>query len=167
VEESDYLLTNSEPETADRFDGLEQAFDPVSIGHLERLGVGVGARCLEIGAGSGSIARWLAGVVGPAGRVVAADLDTRWIRHDRSPQLEVHQLDVVHDPIPDGPWDLVHERLVLQHVPERLDVLDRLVAAGLQAADLDRYVEVLADPDTVIGSSVLISAWGRRPPAHV
>jgi SAM-dependent methyltransferase len=266
MEESDYLLTNSEPETAERFDGLEQAFDPVSIGHLERLGVGVGARCLEIGAGSGSIARWLAGVVGPAGLVVAADLDTRWIRHDRSPQLEVHQLDVVHDPIPDGPWDLVHERLVLQHVPERLDVLDRLVdslapggwilledfdtaevrttdregphhelvvsvarafngllrsrggvsefaasalrnlrarglvdvgasgyiaidcggqgfakvtaantqqvrdglvAAGLQPADIDRYVEVLADPDTVIGSSVLISAWGRRPPAHV
>ena len=79
MEESDYLLTNSEPETADRFDGLDEAFDPVSIGHLRRLGVGVGARCLEIGAGSGSIARWLAGVVGPAGHVLALDLDT-WPR---------------------------------------------------------------------------------------
>jgi SAM-dependent methyltransferase len=263
VKESDYLLSNTEPETADRFDGLDEAFDPVSIGHLRRLGVGVGARCLEIGAGSGSIARWLAGHVGPAGHVVATDLDTRWFRHNGSPQLEVRQLDVVDDPIPDGPWDVVHERLVLQHVPERLDVLDRLVealapggwilvedfdtaevrtidregphhelivsvarafngllrsrggvsefaasglrnlrarglvdvgasghvnidcggrgfakvvaantrqirdgfvAAGLQPADLDRYLEVLAAPDTIIGSSVLISTWGRRPP---
>ena len=38
-------------------------------------------------------------------------------------------LDLVGDPIPDGPWDVIHERLVLQHVPERLDVLDRLVAS--------------------------------------
>ena len=129
MRESDYLLTNSEPETADRFDGLEQAFDAASIGHLQRLGVASGARCLEIGAGSGSIARWLAAQVGPAGQVVATDLDARWVRHDGSPQLEVHQLDLVDDSIPDGPWDVVHERLVLQHVPERLDVLDRLVAS--------------------------------------
>ena len=83
MKESDYLLTNSEPETGDRFDGLEQAFDAVSIGHLQRLGIGSGARCLEIGAGSGSIARWLADQVGPAGRVVATDLDVRWLRHAR------------------------------------------------------------------------------------
>jgi hypothetical protein len=89
MREPDYLLTNSEPETADRFDGLDQAFDAVSIGHLQRLGVGTGARCLEIGAGSGSIARWLAGQVGPAGQVVATDLDARWFRHDGSPQLEI------------------------------------------------------------------------------
>lgn len=30
--------------------------------------------------------------------------------------------------IPPGPWDVIHERLVLQHVPERLDVLTRLLA---------------------------------------
>jgi SAM-dependent methyltransferase len=261
MREPDYLLTNSEPETADRFDGLDQAFDAVSIGHLHRLGVGTGARCLEIGAGSGSIARWLAGQVGPAGQVVATDLDARWFHHDGSPQLEVRQLDLVGDPIPDGPWDVVHERLVLQHVPERLDVLDRLVASlapggwiliedfdtaevrtidregphhelvvsvarafngllrsrggvtefaasgprnlrarglvdvgasghvaidcggrgfanvvaantrqvrdglvasGLEPADVDRFLEVVADPDTVIGSAVLISTWGRR-----
>jgi SAM-dependent methyltransferase len=262
VRESDYLLSNREPETADRFDGLEQAFDPVSIGHLQRLGVGSGARCLEIGAGSGSIARWLAGQVGPAGKVLATDLDARWCRHDGSPQLEIRQLDLVADPIPEGPWDVVHERLVLQHVPERLDVLDRLVASlapggwiliedfdtaevrttdrggpnhdliarvavafngllagrggvssfaanarrelmnrglvdtgssgqvsiasggtgfarvvaantaqvrdqleasGLTPAELDHFLRVVDDPDTLIGSPVLITTWGRRP----
>ena len=127
--ESEYLLTNAEPETGDRFSGLEQTFDEVSIANLERLDVPVGARCLEVGAGSGSIARWFAGRVGPTGRVLATDLDTRWFHHDGSPQLEVRELDLVGDPIPDGPWDVIHERLVLQHIPDRLAVLDRLVAA--------------------------------------
>ena len=60
--------------------------------------------------------------------MLAVDLDTRWFHHDHSPQLEVCQLDVVAGPIPEGPYDLIHERLVLQHIPARLDVLDQLVA---------------------------------------
>ena len=41
-------------------------------------------------------------------------------------------------------------------------VRDGLVASGLEPADVDRFLEVVADPDTVIGSAVLISTWGRR-----
>jgi hypothetical protein len=48
--ESPYLMSNAHPETAARFDGLERTLDPVSIGHLSRLGVNLGA-CLEIGTG--------------------------------------------------------------------------------------------------------------------
>jgi SAM-dependent methyltransferase len=193
---------------------------------------------------------------------MAVDLDTRWFEHDGSPQLEVQQLDVVTGPIPDGPWDVIHERLVLQHIPARLDVLDQLVARlapggwlvledfdtgevrttdrdrpdhelivrmatafnqllaerdgannfaagawrhlrerglvetgasghvvfnsggegftqvmaanarqvregllrlGLTPDDIDRVLELLANPDTIIGTSVLVTAWGRRP----
>ena len=111
--ESPYLMNNMHPETGARFDGLEQTLDPISIGHLSRVGVPAGARCLEIGTGGGSIARWLAGQVGPTGHVVAVDLDTRWFQHDGSPQLEVQELDVAAGPLPEGPWDLIHERLVL------------------------------------------------------
>lgn len=111
-----------------RFAGLERTFDPITIGHLDRVGIDRGDRCLEIGAGGGSIARWMADRVGPTGRALAIDLDTRWFQHDGSAQLEVLQLDVVTGAIPEGPWDLIHERLVLQHVPARLDVLDRLIA---------------------------------------
>ncbi len=81
-DDASYLLTNSELETADRFAGLESVFDPVTRGHLTRLGLPPGARCLEVGAGSGSIARWMADEVGPAGRVLAVDLDPRWCRRD-------------------------------------------------------------------------------------
>ena len=127
MSESPYLMTNAHPETEKRFAGLEEAFDPVSTGHLNRIGVRRGARCLEIGAGGGSIARWLAGEVGADGHVLAVDLDPRWFRHDGARQLEVWPLDVAVDPIPVGPCDLIHERLVLQHIPQRLDVLDQLV----------------------------------------
>ena len=124
-----YLLTNAAPETADRFAGLDALFDPVTRGHLSRLGLSPGAQCLEVGAGSGSIARWMADKVGPAGRVLAVDLDPRWCRREGRAQLEVRALDVVVDAIPPGPWDVIHERLVLQHIPERHDVLTRLLAA--------------------------------------
>ena len=119
MSDSPYLMSNAHPETASRFDGLERTLDPISTGLLERVGVHAGARCLEIGTGGGSIARWLADRVGPGGQVVAVDLDTRWFRHDGSPQLEVREVDLVGGPIPDGPWDLIHERLVLQHIPAR------------------------------------------------
>jgi hypothetical protein len=44
--EAGHLLSNRRPETADRFGGLEATFDSVTTSHLERLGVGPGARCL-------------------------------------------------------------------------------------------------------------------------
>ena len=127
--ESEYLLTNAREQTVARFDALEEAFDFLTTGHLGRIGVAPGWRCLELGAGGGSIAAWLATQVGSAGRVVATDLDVSRFRTHSLEQLEVRRLDLVTDALPVGPWDLIHERLVLQHVPARLQVLDRMVAA--------------------------------------
>jgi SAM-dependent methyltransferase len=129
VGQPEYLLTNARQETVARFDALEEAFDFVTTGHLERIGVAPGWRCLELGAGGGSIAAWLAAQVGAAGRVVATDLDVSRFRTHSFDQLEVRRIDLVTDALPVGPWDLIHERLVLQHVPSRLEVLDRMVAA--------------------------------------
>src|SRR5437868_6014750 len=58
---------------------LERTLDSITVGHLERLAFATGApprRCLEMGAGGGSIARWLGERVAPGGTVVAADVDT-------------------------------------------------------------------------------------------
>ena len=52
-----------------RLAGLELALDPGTREHLMRLGVGPGTRCLEIGAGGGSVACWLAERVAPGGLV--------------------------------------------------------------------------------------------------
>jgi hypothetical protein len=42
-------------------------------------------------------------------------------------------------------------------------VRDGLVGLGIAADDIDRFLTVLTNPDTIIGTSVLIAAWGRRP----
>ena len=42
-------------------------------------------------------------------------------------------------------------------------VSDDLARLGIAAEDVERFLEVLADPDTIVGTSVLIAAWGRRP----
>ena len=52
----------------------ERETDPATIRRLLHLGVAEGWCCLEIGAGGGSIARWLGERVGPNGRVVVIDI---------------------------------------------------------------------------------------------
>src|SRR6516162_3243346 len=53
----------------ERLSILEHVFDDVTRDSLAHLGVREGWRCCEIGAGGGSVTRWLAQVVGPIGRV--------------------------------------------------------------------------------------------------
>ena len=55
-----YLLDNAAPQAPDRFRALAELYDAGTIGHLERCGIADGWRCLEVGGGGGSIARWLA-----------------------------------------------------------------------------------------------------------
>jgi SAM-dependent methyltransferase len=88
-----------------------------------------GWRCLEVGAGGGSIARWLCDAVGASGRVVATDVETRFLEAIGAPNLEIRRHDVVSDPLESGSFDLVHSRAVLDHLPERDAVVRRLVDA--------------------------------------
>src|SRR4051794_23261295 len=62
-----------------RLELLGKVANPITTRRLDGLGIGPGWRCLEVGAGEGGIARWMADRVGPIGRVVAADIDTRFL----------------------------------------------------------------------------------------
>ncbi|HEY8173796.1 MAG TPA: methyltransferase, partial [Dehalococcoidia bacterium] len=64
----EYVFDNAASETEQRFGALEALYDPISIQHLEPFVV-TGAKCLEVGGGSGSIARWMSERVGANGRV--------------------------------------------------------------------------------------------------
>jgi SAM-dependent methyltransferase len=126
---STYVFDQAWQKERDRLGALESLFDGASRRLLADLGVGAGWRCLEVGCGGGSMARWLADRVGPTGRVLATDLDTRFLAgHDRA-NLEVRTHNVTTDPIDDSAFDLVHARAVLVHLPDRRQVLKRLVAA--------------------------------------
>lgn len=101
---------------------------------LRKVGVASGWHCLEVGAGSGTVAAWLAEQVAQSGRngpgsVLATDLDMRFLERLSVPGLRVVRHDVVRDPLPQALFDLVHARFVLEHLPERTAVLDRLVDA--------------------------------------
>lgn len=126
---SDYLLDNAWHEQRARLAGLESWFDPGTIRNLERLGVADGWRCLEVGAGGGSIAAWLARRVGPSGHVMATDLDTRFLATLDLPNLEVRRHDLLVDDLPVGAFDLVHARFVLEHLSDRTAALRRMTDA--------------------------------------
>jgi ubiquinone/menaquinone biosynthesis C-methylase UbiE len=126
-----YLLDNSWERARERLGMLGAFLDPGTIRHLEGLGVDEGWRCWEVGGGGGSIAAWLCRRVGQSGRVVATDIDPRFLAALEEPNLEVHQSDIAASPVERGTFDLVHARLLLEHVPDR-DAALRHMAAGLK-----------------------------------
>jgi SAM-dependent methyltransferase len=130
MSKDDYLLSH----TADAFESdrlalLERQSDPLSRRYLAALGIQQGWSCLEVGAGHGSIARWLAGQVGPRGRVVATDINPRFLGELRIPNLEVRQHDIRTDPLEPGTYDLAHCRALLMHLREPLQTVRRIAAA--------------------------------------
>jgi SAM-dependent methyltransferase len=150
---SEYVFDNSQTvPTANRFAALEHRYDPVTTARLADLDIAPGWHCLEIGAGGGSIANWLAEEVGPAGSVLATDIDPVLVRAG-SPNVKVARHDVVVDDLPAGEFDLVHARLVLLHLPERHKALANIFTAmkpggWLLLDEFDcSYLPVLAAPD--------------------
>jgi SAM-dependent methyltransferase len=102
--------------------------DPFTIEALRATGISTGWRCLEVGAGAGTVSDWMAQAVGPTGAVLSTDIDLRF-HAEPADNVEVRQHDITSDPLPDDHFDLVHVRAVLQHIAAREDVLDRLVRA--------------------------------------
>ncbi len=113
-----------------RLAGLEAALDPGTHEHLTRLGAGPGKRCLEVGAGGGSVAFWLAGKVTPGGMVVATDLDTGFLTSMAAghPGLEVLRHDITAEDLPTG-FDVVHARWLVEWLPDKRLALRRMVSA--------------------------------------
>ncbi|MFD9815046.1 methyltransferase domain-containing protein [Streptomyces sp. NPDC059080] len=149
--EDGYLLDNRRREAGRRFDAFAELFDPWTFTHLDRLGIGEGWRCWEVGAGGASVPAGLAGRVGPAGRVWATDLDTSWLTGPGNATTEVLRHDVTRDEPPATGLDLVHARLLLVHLPDRAAVLERLVSAlrpggWLVVEDADPALQPLACP---------------------
>lgn len=159
-----YLLDNRSAAAGGRFAALSALFDEVTDRHVAAIGIGPGARCWEVGAGGPAVPRLLAARAGPAGHVLATDLDVSWVGAGGAggvgaggagagghAAVEVRRHDVATDEPPGG-FDLVHARLVLVHVPERDEALRRMVAAlrpggWLLVEDFDVMLQPLACPD--------------------
>ena len=150
AQDKGYLLDNQQSEAGRRFNALATLLDPVTFRHFETVGVAPGWHCWEVGAGGATVPGWLAARVGPSGRVLATDIDTAWM--DDASGFEVRRHDVGVDPPPAGPFDLVHARLVLVHVPQRAAALQAMVdslrpGGWLVIEDADPALQPLICPD--------------------
>jgi SAM-dependent methyltransferase len=163
-----YVFDNSWEKERQRLAGLESMLDPGTRRHLDAVGVSAGWRCLEVGGGGGAIAQWLCRRVGESGSIVATDLDTRFLDALEEPNLRSLRHDVRTDALPEAYFDLIHSRLVLEHLPERGDVLRRLVAAlrpggWIVIEDLDCHA-LFADPPRLFryagdGTTPAVRVW--------
>lgn len=112
----------------ERLELLASLHDPLSQRQLANAIDLDGADVLEFGAGTGSIARWLGDEVGPAGRVLATDIDLRFLKRLGHPRVDIQSHDIVSDPLAANRFDLIHGRFVLTHLPDDADrILRRLV----------------------------------------
>ena len=168
-----------------RLHELQKANDPFTIKRLEAIGVGEGWRCLEVGAGGGSIAQWLGRRVGTGGSVVATDIDVQRL-HGLPATVNVRRHDVSREDLEPAAYDLVHCRFVLQHLADPVAAFRRIVAALapggwvlLEEGDLG-LLEFAGAAESARASvvvhdvfarwraaGVVDSYWGRRLPGLV
>lgn len=149
--ENHYAFDNAASQTPSRFGALAAIYDPGTIRHLTSIGIGLGWDCLEVGAGSGSIAEWLCDQVGADGKVVATDIDTRYLRNCVKNNLEIWRHDAASDDLPEGAFDLIHTRLVLIHIAEREQALEKFLLALKPGGWilLEEYDSLSLHPDPV------------------
>lgn len=109
---------------------FKDIYDPITTRRLEALGIQSGWWCIDVGAGCGSIAHWLAERVGPTGQVVAADLQRRLLRRTPlPPNVQVRQHHILTQDLESARYDLVLCRAMLMHVSQPELALGRMAAA--------------------------------------
>jgi SAM-dependent methyltransferase len=144
-----YLLDNQQAEAGQRFDALSELFNPSTFRHMHALGLSRGWRVWEVGAGGATVPSWVAEETGA--HVLATDIDTSWLELDDH-AYAVRRHDVGTEPAPEGDFDLVHARLVLVHVAERMAALTHMVDAlrpggWLLLEEADPGLQPLVCPD--------------------
>jgi SAM-dependent methyltransferase len=136
----------------EHFATLAALFDPGTFCRITQLGIGRGWQCWEVGAGGGTVTAWLAERVGNTGRVVATDVDVWALASSRGVNVEVLRHDVGAEAAPGNGFDLVHARLVLEHVYDYAAGLEAMAGAlrpgaWLLVESADPLLQPLACPD--------------------
>jgi SAM-dependent methyltransferase len=162
---------------------VAEMLDQFTTRRLSQARIPGPSRCLVIGAGAGTIARWLADRVGADGDVVVTDTDLGLVPAD--PGVTVLRHNLATDPLPPDAFDLIYARSVTVALPGRQELLEKLVTTLAPggtivldelATGYDPYLLDTSDPATrrlfasyrrafrVVLQQAGIDPWGR--PTH-
>jgi len=119
----------------ERLTVLARSWQPTTSALFDRVQLGPGMRCLDLGCGSGDVTFEMAERVGPDGSVTGVDMDMVKLglaRRAAATQgllnVEFRQMNVYEFAESDA-YDLVYARFVLQHLSRPVDVLRAMWAA--------------------------------------
>ena len=151
IEQTAYALART-PDEYQRLRAQARVWEEATVRLLDRVGLRPGMRCLDAGCGPGEAMRLMAERVGPSGRVLGVDADAglgaqalAMLHAAGHGQCEFAPVDLTAGlPLPGAPFDLVYARLLLYHLPQRVEVLARLweaVAPGGHLLVQDYYVD--------------------------
>ena len=123
---TDYIFEHqSEDREFRRLQLLEAANDPTTISLLQKTDIQSGWACLELGAGAGSILRWLGQRIGPSGLAIGVDKTTKYLQDLTSAPYQIFQ-----GTFPEvdfaTTFDLIHGRYILVHNQTDEDILRKL-----------------------------------------
>ena len=89
---------------AGRGDGMEQDHLPITLPVLQKMGLAAGDNVLDVGCGSGWLARRISKLV-PQGRVVGMDVSDEMIRIARRNSIDHHNILFVTGEVAEIPWE--------------------------------------------------------------
>ncbi|MGW7368020.1 class I SAM-dependent methyltransferase [Streptomyces sp. NPDC054841] len=151
-----------QPGEDDRIDLGALTYDDITLTRLTLLGAGPGWRCLDVGAGTGTVARRLLSQAHVAA-VLAVDRDVRFLTDRPLPGLTALEADITDPDFDPGRFQLVHARFVLMHLPSWHHMISRLaglVAPGgvLVLSDAIDLTTTAASADTPY-TRVMLAMW--------
>jgi protein-L-isoaspartate O-methyltransferase len=144
--ERDYVLGTHDEELA-RLGLQHRVWRTAALNCWQQAGLTIGARVLDLGAGPGYAAVDLAEIVGPTGKVVAVERSANFARAFKERQqargltnIDIHELDLMTDALPGGPYDFSWCRWVASFVSDP-ELLVQKLAAVMRPGGITMFQE--------------------------
>jgi SAM-dependent methyltransferase len=133
--ERDYLL-GTQDEEIQRLGLQHRVWRPTVLKCWRDVGIGVGSKVLDVGAGPGYATVDLAEIVGPGGGVTSVERSTKFVNAIRQSCLvraltnvKIHELDLMTDDLPVGDYDFSWCRWVVAFVSDPLLLVKKIGGA--------------------------------------
>ncbi|MEM9632116.1 MAG: methyltransferase domain-containing protein [Pseudomonadota bacterium] len=151
-----YVIQNYDETERKRLVALAELLDPYTFHILEQLDIQPSWECLEVGAGIGTVSKWIADRLTGTGNVLCTDLQTKFIDEIEHPHLRTEQLDIRQSPHHRDCFDLAVVRTVHQHMADHYEAA-RNLADMVRPGGYLLYIE----PDIHPAFSDQHPAWKR------